>query len=323
MPGIAELYGGSVKNMEDGRTMRVVITGASSFLGRALVRELEKNGSGRFEITALRHSFEEAPKQLPEQADAWVHFAWAGVGSAGRSDRSIQDYNIEMSMAALKKAAELGCTRFLFAGSQAEYGRAEPAEEILTDGKLPEKIVLRQREDAVCLPQSKYGKAKLAFGQRAARWTADWNADDVPQRLRFIHMRIFSVYGPGDHAGSLLQSCMEHFRKNETMEFGNCTQDWDYLYIDDAARAVSLLLQSETAEGIYNAASGDIRPLREYVGEVKKLLHSQSRLLFGVRGDNAEGAVSLRPSVRKIREAVGFYPNISFSEGIRRMNEAE
>ena len=298
--------------------MRVVVTGAGSFIGQAFIRRLEENKNGAFEITALPHSFEEAAGRLPERADAWVHFAWAGKGSAGRSDRNIQDYNVEMSMAALKKAAELGCTRFLFAGSQAEYGRAKPAGET---EEAAGQIVLRQKEDAVCLPQSEYGKAKLAFGERAARWAADWNADDVPQQLRFIHARIFSVYGPGDHAGSLIQSCMEHFQKNEPMELGSCTQDWDYLYIGDAARAISALLQSETAEGIYNIASGDIRPLRDYVSELRTLLHSQSRLLFGARGDNAEGAVSLRPSVRKIREAVGFYPKISFSEGIRRLAE--
>ena len=304
--------------------MRVVITGAGSFLGQALVRCLAEREPGAVETIQLRHSFEDAPEQLPEHADAWVHFAWAGVGSAGRSDRRIQDYNIEMSMAALKKAAELGCTRFLFAGSQAEYGKARPVEETAAKGMSSEGtsgggIVLRQREDAVCMPQSEYGRAKLAFGQRAARWAADWNADDVPQTLRLIHMRIFSVYGPGDHEGSLIRSCMEHFRKNEPMELGNCTQDWDYLYIDDAARAVSLLLLSETAEGIYNIASGDIRPLRDYVSEIKALLHSRSELRFGTRGDNAEGAVSLRPSVRRLREETGFQPRICFAEGIRRL----
>lgn len=363
--------------------MRVIVTGASSFLGQALLRELKKeneqssglrNGADSaglqpmtgavgqensscadmlcsaadksagmgFEIIAFCHSFEEAPERLPEQADAWVHFAWAGVGSAGRSDRQIQDYNVEMSMAALQKAAALGCTRFLFAGSQAEYGRAklaaEPddviAEDISAAGSfsaeresfnsktLESRTVLRQCENAVCMPQSEYGKAKLAFGQRAARWTADWNEDDVPQRLRFVHMRIFSVYGPGDHAGSLIQSCMEHFEKQETMELSPCTQDWDYLYIDDAARAVAGLLRSETAEGIYNVASGHIRPLREFVLELRELLQSRSELQFGVRGNNAEGAVSLCPSVRRLREETGFQPQIGFPEGVRRLREA-
>ena len=399
--------------------MRVIVTGASSFLGQALLRELEKeneqsgglqNGADRaglqpmtgaagqekssradmlcsaavksagtgFEIIAFRHSFEEAPERLPERADAWVHFAWAGVGSAGRSDRKIQDYNVEMSMAALQKAAALGCTRFLFAGSQAEYGKAklaaEPDDVIAKEAAYVRKIdvtgktvesgggmsaenalrlrktdiagdisaagsfsaeresfnskifevrtVLRQCENAVCQPQSEYGKAKLAFGQRAARWTADWNEDDVPQRLRFVHMRIFSVYGPGDHAGSLIQSCMEHFEKQEAMQLGPCTQDWDYLYIDDAARAVAGLLRSETAEGIYNVASGHIRPLREFVLELREFLQSGSELQFGVRGNNAEGAVPLCPSVRRLREETGFQPQIGFLEGVRRLREA-
>ena len=100
--------------------MRVILTGASSFIGRATARELERAGH---EVTKLRHSFEDGQIPLPERADVWIHFAWAGVGSDGRSDRKIQDYNMEMSFSALKKATELGCGSFLFAGSQAEYGR--------------------------------------------------------------------------------------------------------------------------------------------------------------------------------------------------------
>lgn len=332
--------------------MRVIVTGATSFLAKAFIGKLEElnrrplsdgresagaeaenagteaetagaedetEGSGRkgaggrtdsaafepFEIISFRHGTDEEPKRLPERADAFVHFAWAGVGSAGRSDKQTQAYNIEMSMAALQTAASLGCTRFLFAGSQAEYGRAHGP-----DGK--------QHEDGPCFPQSEYGKAKLSFGQRASRWAASLNEDDVPERFRFIHMRIFSVYGPGDHETSLISTCIRKFSADAPAEFGGCTQDWDYLYIDDAAEAIAALLISEDAEGIYNIGAGESRPLREYISEIHELLKSSSEMRFGVRGDNAEGAVSLRPSVEKLNALCGFSPRVNFAEGIVR-----
>ena len=80
--------------------------------------------------------------------DAWIHFAWDGVGSAGRSDTNIQIENIQNAKKAYLYAKLLGARKFLFAGSQAEYG--------IGNHRVP-------------MPVSPYGKAKLAFG----RWATE------------------------------------------------------------------------------------------------------------------------------------------------------
>ena len=299
--------------------MKVIVTGATSFLGQALCRRLQEGAFPEpVELISFRHSFEEAPERLPEQADAFLHLAWAGVGSAGRNDKSIQAYNLEMSMAALKKADELGCSRFLFAGSQAEYGRVPHG------GGL-------QREEDPCSPRSEYGKTKLLFGQLGSRWVDSRNEEEeVP--LRFIHMRLFSVYGPGDHESSLISSSIKSFLANKAMEFGPCTQDWNYLYIDDAAKAVASLMETEGAQGIYNVAGRDTRPLRDYIEELFKLYTEATdmplsretavnMLKFGMRGDNAEGAVSLRPDIRRITAETGWEPETDFRTGIKKTLE--
>ena len=302
--------------------MRIVITGSGSFLGQALVRALTEDPFSH-ELICFRHSFEEAPERLPEKADAFVHLAWAGVGSAGRSDQAIQAYNVEMSMAALKKASELGCGSFLFSGSQAEYGRSHAK---------------RQSEELRCDPSSEYGRAKLLFGELAERWVRSFNEEergadsgacpghaadsrDAQTPLRLIHARIFSVYGPGDHETSLISTGIRSCLDGTPLILGPCTQDWDYLYIDDAAAALRALICSEKAEGIYNVASGDIRPLREYLAALCSVLGSRSELCFGMRENNAEGAASLRPSIEKLQKLTGFVPAVSFEEGIRRTAE--
>ena len=57
-------------------------------------------------------------------------------------------------------------------------------------------------------------------------------------------------------------------------------QMWDYLFIDDACDALIKLIDSG-ASGAFNFASGDCRQLKDYVLEMRQVLHSRSELRFG------------------------------------------
>lgn len=295
--------------------MRFVVTGASSFLGSAVVKKLREEGH---KVTEFRHSYEEDEDDLPHRADAWIHFAWAGKGSEGRQDEEVQGYNIGMSMGALEKAIELNCKKFIFAGSQAEYGRAQ-------DGSL-------KNEDGPAEPVSAYGDAKLLFSKLARTRIDAYNREEnCPRPMRYVHMRLFSVYGPGDHKESLINTLVNKLYNGESVELGNCGQQWNYMYIDDAVDAVFTLCTKFTGD-TYNIASEDTRPLKEYVEEAAKLIaayreektgeavNASELLHFGAREDNAEGAADLSPDTTKIK-ALGFESKTSFAEGIRKILE--
>ena len=297
--------------------MKVIVTGASSFLGRAAAEKLREHGHT---VTAFRHSFNEAPpEEVPAAADVWLHFAWAGAGSAGRSDPDIQKYNLDMSLDAVSRAIEAGCRKFIFAGSQAEYGHAQ-------DG-CPKK------EDGPVAPVSEYGAAKELFSHMAEAMIDAYNRSEQCMRpMRYVHMRLFSVYGPGDHETALVPSLLRKLRAGEAVELGPCTQQWNYLYIDDAADAITLLCEKFTG-GIYNIGSSDTRPLYSYVNELAEAVAAHEALRggtaddlktllhFGARPDNAEGPADLSPDITKLR-LTGFEPKVSFADGIRRMLEA-
>lgn len=304
--------------------MRFVVTGSSSFIGRAVVKRLIEDGH---KVTQFNHSYEEDEDDLPHKADAWLHFAWAGAGSEGRMDEEVQGYNLGMSMGALEKAIELSCKKFIFAGSQAEYGRAQ-------DGSL-------KREDGIAEPVSPYGDAKLLFSKLAQTRIDAFNRQEDCQRpMRYVHMRLFSVYGPGDHETSLVNTLVDRLMRGESAELGPCEQNWDYLYIDDAVEAIMTLCTKFTGD-TYNIGSGDIRPLKDYVEEIRDIVeeyvqgsakgstacdtavneHADNGLLrFGVRGDNAEGSADLSPDTTRIR-LLGFEPKVSFREGIKKVIE--
>ncbi len=297
--------------------MNVMITGGTSFIGLAVTGELLRRGDhvwtivrpgspnrGKLPVHDHLHQVElglEDMERLPERLggghwDGFLHMAWDGVGSAGRSDPAVQEKNIRCSAETVKSAAALGCRRFLFSGSQAEYGSCRELTA----------------EDHPCAPVSQYGKAKLEFGRQAAALCEELS-------MEYIHARIYSVYGPGDHPWSLVNSCLKTFSAGGHMELGECTQHWNFLYIDDMAAAMAeLLRQDGISPGIYNVAGEDTRVLREFVEEMYACCGHQGSYEYGKRPPNAEGPASLLPDVGKLKLATGWRPAISFQEGIKR-----
>ena len=300
--------------------MRIVVTGATSFIGAVTVRKLLEAGNrvdavvrpgsanmsklyeqipagseGNLQVLEINlHSIEEICAHVPA-ADGWIQTGWDGAGSENRMKREVQQANVIQSLKAVHAAAALGCKKFLFTGSQAEYG---VCHSLIT-------------EETPCNPVSEYGKAKVDFGTQARTLCESLGMD-------YIHTRIFSVYGPGDHPHSLVESCVRTWMEGGEMKLGECTQKWNYLYIEDVVSAlVSLLEKAEP--GVYNIASTDVRVLREYIKEMYELCGSRGSYVFGQRPQNAEGPANLVADISKICSDTGWRPTTSFSEGINEL----
>ncbi len=315
--------------------MNVVVTGATSFLGTPLTERFLKDGDKVFavvrpgsrnmdRIRKLEERYKERLVPVPikledtesikdlikEECHVWVHLGWDGAGSGNRTQQDIQQKNVGDSLCSLKGAASLGCRRFLFTGSQAEYG--------IRDSLMA--------ENDVCQPVSEYGKAKTDFYSEATKYVAA----HPESSMEYLHSRIFSVYGPGDHPWSLVESCKKTFQAGERLELGDCTQMWNFLYRDDCAEALFLLAKTPGTigflghngeDGIYNVAAPEeeTRPLREYVETMFRLCGKRGGFTYGVRPPNAEGQINLIPSTEKLRKITGFRPGFSFEEGFQRL----
>lgn len=264
------------------------------------------------EDTAVYHRAAELVQ--PGQFDVWIHFAWDGEGSLGRSNAEIQKRNIANAKKAYRIAEALGCRKFLFAGSQAEYGRGSHQAPA---------------------PVSEYGKAKLAFG----RWATDESllnevlSDTPGEVMQALHLRIYSVYGYGDHETSLVNSLIRSVLKREEISLGPCTQRWNYMEVKDCARAISLLANSSHARtGEYDIAGDETKPLRSFVEDIvdiceqipdlkgKKTTYNKHLLHFGTRANNTEGAADMSPDLCLLK-AIGFRQTITFKKGIRKLAE--
>lgn len=298
--------------------MRYLITGGNSFIGIALCNRLLAEGHDvvlvyREQSVCTVHESDHVRivryqglsdmlsiTEHVDYADVFFHLAWGGTGHDGRNNKELQEQNIQYSMDALTVANQLGCQLFVEAGSQAEYG-------------LVKETI---KEETPCHPENEYGKAKLKFGELAEEYCAR-------NGMKFIHLRIVSIFGETDHPGTLVMSCIRKMLNNEDVELSSCQQLWNFVDIEDAVNQIYLLCQhainSEnfTSE-IYLIASRDTRKLRSFVEEMRILTHTKSVLHFGEY--TPANVVTLDPCVDKTEHATGgFIASKTFGEVVNKI----
>ena len=140
--------------------------------------------------------------------------------------------------------------------------------------------------------------------------------------MKYLHLRIFSLFGETDHPWTLVMSCIDKMLRNEPMDLSPCTQNWNFLYVKDAARQIRALCQHavETEDyksEIYQIASEDTRPLKDFVEQMKELTETKSELHYGAVVP--AHLVSLQPNMQKTKAVVGTLAEYDFDTVVKQI----
>jgi UDP-glucose 4-epimerase len=294
---------------------RVFVTGASGFVGSAVVRALV--AQGREVAVLLRAS--SSPQRLQDcldrlrivradlqgveavsrdiadfAPDAVLHLGWEGVKGADRNS-PVQASNIASSLALFRIAAECGCQAFVGMGSQAEYGPAP--------GKLDESAPTR--------PTTVYGAAKLSTCLMLDRLGA---ANGQP----FAWLRLFSSYGPGDDPSWLLQYLARMLLSGQRPALTAAQQVWDYIHVDDVAGAVIAAMDSR-AQGVFNLGSGQAHKLEHIITTLRDLVDPGLPLGFGEVPYRPDQVMHLEADIGRLTAATGWRPQVPLDTGLRQV----
>jgi UDP-glucose 4-epimerase len=295
--------------------MHCLVTGAAGFLGSWLVRQLVHQGHSviaviRAEPHARRtrdwlksvrivHGSLEDPERLGDQLaadtiDVFFHLAWFGVNAECRDHSAQISTNVVASIRLWEVARDLGCKHWIGLGSQAEYGPRT--------GVLQENIPLR--------PATAYGVAKLASAMLTAKMA------EIAQ-MRHTWVRLAAIYGPGDDPSHLIPSTILTLLagKKPTLTMGE--QRWDYLYVEDAAKALASIAAAG-ATGSLNLASGKTIVIRKLVERIKALVDPSLPLGFGDHSYREDQVMNLETDIGKLRSATTWAPEVPLDEGLRR-----
>ncbi len=291
---------------------RVLLTGATGFIGAAVARKLVSEGccvaalirpnsspwrlGPAFErihvIAGAFESPETYEKQLIEFApDTVMHLAWSGVSKAKRNDSDQVRVNVCGSVDLFLTAVRAGCTTFVGAGSQAEYG---PSEEPL-------------HEESPTKPVTLYGAAKLASHTLLSQLA-------MHHKTRFSWLRLFSVYGPQDDSTTLVSYVIAEFLAGRRPRVSKGDHLWDYLYVDDAAAAFLAVALSDEC-GVFNVGSGASGPLREIIMRLRDKIDPEQIIGFGEVPEPPGGIRPLRPIVSRLQR-LGWRASTTMEDGL-------
>ena len=296
---------------------KVVITGATSMLGVATAEECLKNGAEKIYAVVRETSpnlykipndkrivkvgcqlcdYRKLDGIISDTCDVFYHMAWDGTGIKRDASIIVQSDNIRYTLDALKAAKRLGCTKFIATGSQAEYGLSN---------------LEKQSPESRVNPCTAYGVSKYAAGVLSMMEAL--NLD-----ISCIWVRVFSVYGKYDKVSSMIASSIVKMLRGERVSFTAAEQMWDYLYSEDAGRALYLIGEKVTGNHVYCLGSGVKRQLKEYIEIMRDKI--DRTLLLGI-GDipyPSNAVMNICADIDTLTGDTGWEPRFKFEDGIER-----
>lgn len=296
--------------------MKAVVTGATGFVGRCLVKELLVQGD---EVAVIVRDSARLPEEwrkdvdiveaslasLPEvtladfagKADIFYHLAWTGTAGTERGNTVLQLENVQAACEAVRLAGRIGCRTFINAGSIMEY---EAMQYIPLAGAAPGMGNI-------------YSTAKLA---------ADFMAKTVAinEGVDYRNAIISNIYGAGERSPRFFNTTLRRMLRNEDVPLTHGRQYYDFIYVSDAAKAIVLAAKSTERNASVYIGNSVCRPLREFVVEMREILGSSSKLLFGAVEFGGAMLTYQEFDTTKL-EGMGFVPEITFETGVKMVRD--
>jgi GDP-L-fucose synthase len=296
---------------------KVAVTGGAGFLGKPTIAMLEELGAEPRVIRSADHDLRERDAALRafEGADVVLHLA-ANVGGIGYNRRNpgpLAHDNLAMGLNVFEACRELGTPKLVAAGSVCAYPKFTPvpfSEDDIWDG-YPEES------------NAPYGLAKKMLLVLSDAYRRQYGVDScIPV--------IANLYGPGDNfdlEDSHVIAAMVHKYvvaaerdEPEVVLWGTGEPSREFLYVDDAARALLLCAERLDVSEPVNIGTGTETKIRVLAETISELTGYEGKTVWDT--SRPDGQPKRYLDVSRARDLIGFEAEMPLEEGLRRTIES-
>lgn len=292
--------------------MKVLLTGATGFIGSQVARRLVAEGqevtaiikpsTSRWRLEGLADYLRVIDGDLGDRAlvaqrlrddvpDVCLHLAWHGwSGPSTTAEENLS--SLASSLELLRALADVGCRRFVGIGTCFEY---DPASPLMS-------------ESSPLKPTDLYGACKHALSVAAA-------ALAPVAGMSVAWARVFLVYGPGDDERRLVPSLVRSLLRGEEARMTPGEQVRDVIHVEDAASALWAIARS-THEGPVNVASGVPVRVVDIARTIAQLVGRPDLLRVGALPYRAFEPPVFVAETSQLRDGIGWAPKYDLASGL-------
>tara|TARA_Y100000588_G_scaffold354442_1_gene408735 strand:- start:9779 stop:10726 length:948 start_codon:yes stop_codon:yes gene_type:complete len=289
---------------------RVIVTGASGFIGNNLVRKLseleaevvvidrmqpgERYPHVEFEWADLRHLTK------TYETDYLIHLA--AVTNAGYAERYPLDTYEQNVLGTVNLLDHVNVAkRIMFPSTALVYGASS----------TPIK------EDAEQDPSSVYAQSKV-LGEQLIKFHC------ARARVEYTMFRFFNVFGRGQLPMYIVPQVLKQIVEEGKVVIRNGTVMRDLLYVEDCIDAVmKLAVTPEAAGNIFNIGSGHIVSIAE-VAKTAALATEQPEVeIIDLEEQIDYSPTAIIADITKVQSVIDWYPQVDLREGLRRMWQSD
>jgi len=294
--------------------VRILVTGASGFIGLPVVQILQQQGHkvlamsrNKPKETGSSVSWLKADFSLPEDyesavqkfaPEAVIHLAWQGIPEFS-FDTSRNNLNHSLNL--LSFVIGLGsCKKILVSGSCFELNRLK--------GECPETERGTPKDNFTWAKHTLHSWLEMVCAKK---------------EIELCWLRIFYVYGPRQRPQSLIPSILTHLQNGELPELRTPKNANDFVFVDDVARAFSNAVSKLPPSAIYNIGSGFSIPVLEICRQAEYILLGSDSLTCELEEKTQESAcdVDFWADCSNSKKSLGWVPTTNLDEGINKTRE--